>query len=76
MQTHHMDTDRKWHAIGADTALAKKMASIEVVHLADGRIEIHAEQSTLKTLGKGRWHTESVLLTLTPEQAAALKAAL
>lgn len=73
---HHLDTANKFHAIGADTALAKKMANIEVIRLADGSVQISAEQNTMKTLGKGKWHTESVLFTLTAEQAAALKAAL
>lgn len=52
------------------------MQSLEAVRLADGRVELQIVDSSLKTLGKGRWHTETILMTLDEAAKAQLRAAL
>lgn len=60
----------------SETPLATKMHSISVNRLADGRCELIADQSTLKTLGKGKWHRETVSLTLSADEVSRLCAAI
>jgi hypothetical protein len=74
MNAHHLDTKVKFHA-SREAAVETSIASIEVHVLRDGSVEFICEQSTKKFDGK-RWHSESVILTLSPDQVAQLKAAL
>lgn len=53
-----------------------RIQSLEAVRLADGRVELQIVDSSLKTLGKGRWHTETILMTLDEAAKAKLRAAL
>lgn len=58
------------------TPTETRMQSLEAVRLADGRVELQIVDSSLKTLGKGRWHTETIMMTLDEAAKAQLRAAL
>jgi hypothetical protein len=59
-----------------ETPTVSRMQSLEVIKLADGSVELHLVDSSLKILGKGRWHTETILMTLDDTAKAELRAAL
>jgi hypothetical protein len=59
-----------------ETPTITRMQELQANRLADGRIELIVTDSSLKTLGKGRWHTERVFMTLDDDAKAQLRAAL
>lgn len=69
-----LDTARKFHN-SHESATQESHASIEVTPLREGRVQIVAEQSTKKWNGK-KWHTDTVIFSLSAEQAAKLREAL
>lgn len=59
-----------------ETPTVTRMLSLEAVRLANGNVELQLVDNSLKTLGKGRWHTETVFMTLDADAKAQLRAAL